>query len=173
MKTFSAMKRTNRSCVIVLLILVASGCRSSSYAQRSTPSVVSSAPMGASLDDIDARNRADIAAQLGRPVAPGPATPAEVVAMTRAGVDPRFIIGYINRSTNMNPITAADVIDLHNQGVNEQVIQAMLTPGSAYSRSEVARTMPQRVYIIEDPCWPYYYPHYGYAHSYGCGHRCY
>jgi hypothetical protein len=156
----------------MLLMLAASGCRSSSYAARGTSSAVTGAAMGTSLDDIDARNRADIGSQLGRPVAPGPATPAEVVAMTHAGVDPRFIISYINRSTNMSAVTAQDVIYLHDQGVNEQVIQAMLTPGSAYSRSEVARSMPPRVYIIEDPCWPYYYPQYGFA--YGCGAcRCY
>jgi hypothetical protein len=170
MNAFSSLKRANWPCVIVVLMLAASGCRSTSYAARSTTAAVSAAPMGTSLDDIDARNRADIGAQLGRPVAPGPATPAEVVAMTHAGVNPRFIISYINRSTSMNPITAQDVIYLHDQGVNEQVIQAMLTPGSAYSRSEVARTMPPRVYIIEDP-WAYGYPHYGFA--FGSGWQCY
>jgi hypothetical protein len=170
MNASSTMKRANCSCAIVVLMLAA-GCRSSSYAQRGTTCAVSGAAVGTSLDDIDARNRADIAAQLGRPVAPGPATPAEVAAMTQAGVDPRFIISYINRSTNISPITAQDVIYLHDQGVNEQVIQAMLTPGAAFSRSEVARTMPPRVFIIEDPWAPYYYPHYGFA--YGCGYRCY
>ena len=86
--------------------------------------------------------------------------------MTRAGVEPQFIISYINRSTSMSPITAQDVIYLHDQGVNEPVIQAMLTPVSAYSRSEVARTMPPRVLIITEPCWPYYYPRNGYACEY-------
>src|SRR6476619_5031173 len=116
MKAFLSLKRANWPCAIVLLMLAASGCRSSSYAARGTTSTVSAAPMGTSLDDIDARNRADIAAQLGRPVAPGPATPAEVVAMTHSGVEPRFIISYINRSTSMSPVTAADVIYLHDQG---------------------------------------------------------
>ena len=134
MKAFSTLERANWPCAIVVLMLAASGCHSSSYSERRTTSAVSGAAIGTSLDDIDARNRADIAAQLGRPVAPGPATPAEVVAMTHAGVDPRFIISYINRSTSMSPVTAADVIYLHDQGVNEQVIQAMLTPGAAYSR---------------------------------------
>jgi hypothetical protein len=129
--------------------------------------------VGASLEDIDARNRADIAAQLGRPVTPGPATPAEVAAMTHAGVDSRFIICYINRSIDMIPITAQDVIYLHDQGVNEQVIQAMLTPGSALSRSEVARSMPPRIMIIGDPWWPYYYPRYGCYYGCGYGYRCY
>src|SRR5215218_3190110 len=132
MNALSTMKRANWSWALAVLMLTA-GCRSSSYAQRGTPSTITSAPLGTSLDDIDARNRADIAAQLGRPVAPGPATPAEVAAMTHAGVDSRFIVSYINRSTSMSPITAQDVIYLHEQGVNEQVIQAMLTPGAACS----------------------------------------
>src|SRR5689334_16985398 len=91
-------------CLCALAALLAtSGCHSTSAA-HSAPYPTTDATMGASLDDIDARNRADIATQLGRPVAPGPATPEEVVAMTHAGVDPRFIISYINRSTEMNPV---------------------------------------------------------------------
>jgi|tagenome__1003787_1003787.scaffolds.fasta_scaffold20340233_1 hypothetical protein len=165
------MKLAEWWCAIVVTVLAMSGCRSPSGTPRGTTAPMSSAALGTSLDDIDARNRADIAAQLGRSVAPGPATPAEVVAMTHAGVDPRFIVSYINRSTMMSPISAQEVIYLHEQGVDEQVIQAMLTPGSAYSRSDVARTMPPRVYIVEDP-WAYYgYPHYGFA--YGYGYRCY
>jgi hypothetical protein len=156
--------------IIFLLMLAATGCRSTSHAARNTNPVAASVPTGTSLDDIDARNRASIASQLGRPVAPGPATPAEVIAMTRAGIDPQFIICYINRSTSMTPITAQDVIDLHNQGVNEQVIQAMLTPGAANSRAEVARAMPPRIVILEDPWWPYYYPYYGVAYGCGCYH---
>jgi hypothetical protein len=167
------------SRALVALALTALGCRASSYAQHSATSPVTSAPaavsppLGTSLDDIDARNRADIAAQLGRPVAPGPATPQEVAAMARAGIDSRFIICYINRSTNMAPITAQDVIYLHDQGVSEQVIQAMLTPGAADTRVEVARAMPRHIYVVEDPWWPYYYPYprYGYAYTYG--YRCY
>jgi hypothetical protein len=174
MTTFSTIERTAWSCAIVVVALAAHGCHSASYANRATTGAPGSPDMGASLDDIDARNRAGIAAQLGRPVAPGPATPAEVVAMTHAGVDPRFIVCYINRSTNMSAVTAQDVIYLHDQGVNEQVIQAMLTPGSAYTRSEVARSMPPQLYIVEDPWWPYYYPRYGFVYGYGCGcHRCY
>jgi hypothetical protein len=180
-----AQSRTLEAAVLQLLIvlmLAAPGCHSPRYAQRAQPSAANASvapPVATSLEDIDAQNRAFIATQLGRPVAPGPATPEEVVAMSRSGVDPQFIISYINRSTCMTPISAADVVYLHEQGVNDQVIQAMLTPGNAYSRAEVARAMPPRVYIIEDP-WAYYrypyygdpyYPHYGVA--FGYGGRCY
>jgi hypothetical protein len=161
------------------LTLAAAGCHSTSHAQYTATNPVATAPpaatpaLGTSLDDIDSRNRADIAAQLGRPVAPGPATPQEVAAMARAGIDSRFIICYINRSTNMQPINAQDVIYLHEQGVSEQVIQAMLTPGAADTRVEVARAMPRHIYIVEDPWWPYYYPYARYGYVYSSGYRCY
>lgn len=171
MNTFSTMKRASWLCAIVALILAGSGCRSAPSSPSAAAYPTTGVAVGTSLEDIDARNRADIAAQLGRPVAAGPATPAEVAAMSHAGVDSRFIICYINRSVEMNPITAQDVIYLHDQGVNEQVIQAMLTPGSALSRAEVARSMPPRIMIIGDPWWPYYYPRY--AYDYGYGYRCY
>ena len=79
----------------------------------------------------------------------------------------------INRSTNMQPISAQDVIYMHEQGVSEQVIQAMLTPGAADTRAEVAQAMPRHIYIVRDPYWPYYYPYprYGYVYSYG--YPCY
>src|SRR4051812_38939086 len=113
-KAFSTLARVNRWCAIILLMLAAAGCRATSSTASSATSTVSGAAVGTSLDDIDARNRAGIASQLGRPVAPGPATTVEVVAMTQAGVDPRFIICYINRSTSMSPITAQEVIYLHD-----------------------------------------------------------
>jgi hypothetical protein len=92
--------------------------------------------------------------------------------MSRAGIDSRFIICYVNRSIDMRPVDAQDVIYMHDQGVSEQVIQAMLTPGAAYSRAEVARAMPPRVFIVGDPWWPYYYPYPRYGFIYGGG-RCY
>lgn len=168
--------RSNRSLAITLLMIVA-GCRSSPYFQRSSAAAAPPPPaaaLGTSFEDIDARNRADIAAQLGRPVAAGPATPAEVVAMTHAGVNPRFIICYINRSIDMAPVGAQDIIYMHEQGVDEQVIQAMLTPGSGNSRAEIARSMPPRVLILTNPWWPYYYPYHPYyGAGVGFGHAFY
>src|SRR4051812_31203809 len=172
MNAFSSLMRANLLCAIIVLLFATSGCRSSAYGARGTTSAVNPAAMGTSLDDIDARNRSDIAAQLGRPVAPGPATPAEVAAMTHSGVEPRFIVGYINRSVGMQPISAQDVIYLHEQGVSPEVIQAMLTPGASYPRTDVVRVIPApRMVIVADPYWPYGCPYYGY--SFGYGGRCY
>src|SRR4051812_39734553 len=81
MNAFSRRERANCCWAVVVLMIAAGGCRSTSHAARNT-TFAAPAAMGASLEDIDARNRAVIAAQLGRPVASGPATPAEVAAMT-------------------------------------------------------------------------------------------
>jgi hypothetical protein len=126
--------------------------------------------VGTALDDIEARNRAAIAAQMGRPVAAGAATPAEVVAMSRAGVDPRLIVNYVNSSGMAQPITPQDVIYLHQQGVSADVIQSMQTPRVAQAPPVVA--IPPPPVVIEEfysapyycgpphPCY-YDYPHVG------------
>lgn len=122
--------------------------------------------IGGALDDIEARNRAEIAAQLGRPVAQGQATVGEVVAMSRAGVDPRLIVNYVNNSGVAQPVNAQDVIYLTQQGVSPDVIQAMQTPRVAQVPPRVVVPPPGPV-IIEE----YHYgrpycppPHYHYYH---------
>src|SRR5262245_9244443 len=47
---------------------------------------LSGAAVGGALDDIEARNRAEIEARLGRPMPPGAVSINDVVSMTRAGV---------------------------------------------------------------------------------------
>jgi Glycine zipper len=123
--------------------------------------------IGGALDDIEARNRAEIAAQLGRPVALGQANPEEVVAMTRAGVDPRLIVNYVNNSGLAQPPSAQDVIYLTQQGVAPEVIQAMQSPRLAQAPVLVAPPPPTPV-IIEEYHYgrPYYCPphHFDFHH---------
>jgi hypothetical protein len=188
------------SCLCIVMVSAFAGCESASYGQRGTVlgalggggigalighatghtgqgaligtgvGAVTGAAVGTTLDDIDARNRAEIAAQLGRQIDQGGATTTEVLAMTRAGVDPRLIINYVNSSGMVQPLTVQDVIYLHEQGVNADVIQAMQTPGGTYAPPHVVRIAPPRqTVIIEDNSWgsPCCYPHYHF--SYGCG----
>jgi hypothetical protein len=128
--------------------------------------------IGGALDDIEARNRAQIAATLGRPVAQGQATVGEVVAMSRAGVDPRLIVNYVNNSGMVQPVNAQDVIYLTQQGVSPDVIQAMQTPRIARAPAGVVVPPPGPV-IIEEYHYgrPYYYPpphfHYHHRHYHG------
>ena len=83
------------------------------------------------MDEAAARNRAEIAAHMGRQVAAGAATPDEVVAMTKAGVDPRMIANYVQTSGMSRPLAANDIIFLTQQGVATDVIQAMNAPPAA------------------------------------------
>jgi hypothetical protein len=123
--------------------------------------------IGGALDDIEARNRAQIAAQLGRPVAQGQATVGEVVAMSRAGVDPRLIVNYVNNSGMAQPVNAQDVIYLTQQGVSADVIQAMQSPRVAQVPPTVVAPPPGPVIIEEyryGPPYCYPPPHFHYYH---------
>jgi len=86
------------------------------------------AAVGGAIDQVREENRAAIAAQTGRPVTQGAATVPEVVAMSRAGVDPRLITNYVNSSGVAQPVSVQDVIYMSQQGVPTDVIQAMQTP---------------------------------------------
>jgi hypothetical protein len=122
--------------------------------------------IGGALDDIEARNRAQIAAQLGRPVAQGQATVGEVVAMNRAGVDPRLIVNYVNASGSAQPMSPQDVIYLTQQGVPADVIQAMQSPRVAQAPLPIAPPPPPGPVFIEEYPPPYYCPppHYHFYH---------
>jgi hypothetical protein len=123
--------------------------------------------VGTAIDNDEAKNRAVIAAQLGRPVAQGTATPDEVIAMTRAGVDQQLIINYVNSAGMAQAITAQDVIYLNGQGVSTPVIQAMQTP-----RVPVPVAAAPPVVVEEYPYGYYYDPYWHpYYHCYRPGPR--
>ncbi|MGD9635542.1 MAG: glycine zipper domain-containing protein [Pirellulales bacterium] len=124
--------------------------------------------VGGAMDDVEARNRAQIAATMGRPPATGAATAGEVVAMSRAGVDPQLIVNYINTSGVAQPASPQDVIFMTQQGVPPMVIQAMQTPRVAQAQAVVVPPPPPGPVVVEEvyygpppcfgpPCW---------------GHRC-
>lgn len=128
------------------------------------------AAVGTEMDALAAQNRAEIAAQMGRQVQAGAANVQEVIAMSRAGVDPRLIQNYVRTSGVVAPLAAADVIYLHEQGVSTDVIQVMQNPPVA-GPPMVASRPPV---IVEE----HYYgppvcarPHFGYHHGYR-GPRC-
>ncbi len=68
--------------------------------------------------------------------------------MTQAGVEPRLIINYVNTSGVAQPVTAQDVIYLHQQGVATDVIQTMQTPRVA--ERPVPVVTPAQPVIIEE-----------------------
>ncbi|MEQ8210607.1 MAG: glycine zipper domain-containing protein [Lacipirellulaceae bacterium] len=132
---------------------------------------ITGATVGDSMDQMQAENRAAIAAQLGRQVPAGAATIDEVVAMSQQGVDPRLISNYIKTSGVAAPPSAADVIYMHNNGVATDVIQTMQNPPAPQA---VAAAPAQPVIVEEHYYEPAFYgppPCYGPRHRYGYRHR--
>ena len=117
------------------------------------------AAVGSAIDDVQAQNRAEIAAQLGRQVQVGAATMEEVVAMSRSGVDPRLIQNYVRTSGMSRPVTAQDVIYLHQSGVGADVIAVMQNPPIPVAQVPmVAQAQPVYVehYYPPDYCSPHW-----------------
>ena len=128
---------------------------------------VTGAAVGGSLDEIEARNRAEIARQMGSQIRPGVVSMADVVNMNHAGVSEQLIITHIQHNGMASPVTSSDLITLKQQGVPDSVIQAMQAPPPP-QRVAVAQGPPV---IVQEHYYggPYYYgpywrPHYGYHH---------
>lgn len=128
------------------------------------------AAVGGALDDIEARNRAQIAAQMGRPVPAGLVTFDDVIAMTRAGVDEDLIVNHIRANGAARPPQAADLIMLQQNGVSKRVIAALQTPPvpppaynqGPYTQAPYGAAPPGTPVIIEEhhygPPWAYWHP---------------
>ena len=123
--------------------------------------VLSGAAIGSSIDESEARNRAIIAARLGRQLAAGAVSPEDVAAMTRAGVNEEVIINQIHAHGISRPLLAGDLIALQQQGVTPRVIEVM--------QQSLAAQAPPVAYPAYDPYGypgyyyrPYYYRPYGY-----------
>ena len=185
----------------LVLTISASGCESLSYMQRGAGlgaltgagigalighathhtaagalvgtgvGAVAGGAAGAALDNIESKKRAEAEANLDRD--PGGATTTEVLAMTRAGVDPQLIINYVNSTGMAQPLTYQDIIYLRNQGVDYRVVLAMQNCQVAGMPPGYVRAVPRRqTFIIEDDHWgPSCYPHYGISYGLGCNCR--
>ena len=124
---------------------------------------LSGAAIGGSLDEIEARNRAEIAARIGRPAPVGTVTMDDVIAMTRSGVSEDVIATYVRNHGMSHPLQASDLIMLQQQGVSPRVVQAMQAPPVQVAQPVVYREYAPGPVIVEGPgpCWgPYYRHHY-------------
>jgi len=128
---------------------------------------LSGAAIGSELDEIEAQNRAMIAAKLGREVPAGRVSFDDVIAMTRAGVDDALIINHIRAHGMVSPPGTADLISLKENHVSTAVIKAMQEPPRAPAPPPVVvrETVPPPV-IVEEY-------HYGPPVIWGppCNHR--
>jgi outer membrane lipoprotein SlyB len=117
--------------------------------------------VGGALDDIEARNRAQIAAQMGRQPGPGAVNINDVVAMSRSGVDEQLIVNHVNNNGVARPLVANDIIYLQQNGVSPRVIAAMQQP------RVIAVAPPPGAVLVSGPPpvvveQRYYGPHWGY-----------
>jgi hypothetical protein len=126
---------------------------------------VTGAAIGQGMDEVEAKNRAMIEAQLGRNVAAGSVTPGEVVAMAAAGVDEQLICNHIRAHGMATPLTSGDLISLKQQGVSPTVIEAMQTspPKQVVVREPAVQPVVVEEYHYGVPYWgppPYRYHPY-------------
>jgi hypothetical protein len=129
--------------------------------------------IGHSLDEIEAQNRAMIAAQLGREVRAGVVTIDDVVMMSQAGVDDELIITHIRANGVARVPGPHELINLKQQGVSTAVIRAMQEPPPPPRKETVVIERPApRPVIVEEyhygpPCYhpPYYRYRWQRAHS--------
>ena len=123
------------------------------------------AAVGQELDEMEARNRAMIAQQLGHQVAAGAVGIQDVVAMTQAGVNDELIVNHIRAHGVAAPLQASDLIHLQQQGVSTRVVSAMQNPPPRPARPVVVQGGPPPVVVQEyhygPPIWgpprPRYY----------------
>ena len=123
---------------------------------------LSGAAIGHGQDEIDAKNRAMIAQQLGRQVSAGAVTPNEVIAMTRAGVNEELVVNHIRTHGTAAPMQTNDLITLQQQGVSPRVIATM--------QACPPQPPPQAVYV-EQPAPPPVVLEYGWGPRYYPYHR--
>lgn len=125
---------------------------------------LSGAAVGGSLDEIEARNRAEIAAHLGRPAPPGAVSIDDVVAMSRAGVPEEVIATHVRTHGVIAPLQATDLILLQQQGVSPRVVQAMQMPPQVAGPAVYGAPPPVVVEPYAVPVYyappPYCYPRY-------------
>jgi hypothetical protein len=119
---------------------------------------VSGAAVGSALDEQDARNRAMIAQQFGRPISPNPVTVPDVINMTRSGVDEELIFNHVRTHGVAAPIQAQDVIVMQQQGVSKRVIAIMQEPPVVQPQPMVYQQAPPPVVVEE---YPYVHAYWG------------
>jgi hypothetical protein len=106
---------------------------------------------------MEARNRAEIEARLGRPVAAGGVTPDDAIAMAQAGVSEEVIVNHVRRHGIVAPLQTNDLIRLQTGGVSPRVVQAMQDSTGPQVIVRGATPPPPQI-IVEERIYPPYPP---------------
>jgi hypothetical protein len=123
------------------------------------------------MDEMEARNRAQIEQRLQRRVSAGAVTIEDVAAMRAAGVADEVIVNHIRYHGMVRELTAQDLIALQQQGLSPTVIKAMQEPPPSGRETVLVSQAPPPVvvqdYYYRDPYDPYWHPHPYYRWGYG------
>ncbi len=115
--------------------------------------------VGGELDEIEARNQAEISRQIGQAMPSGTVSVQDVIDMTRAEVDPDVIAAHVRQNGFAGPLNAQDLIFLKDQGVDPRVVQAMQSgPRPRYPGPTAPPVVVQEHYYGGPYCGPYWYP---------------
>ncbi|HWA98819.1 MAG TPA: glycine zipper domain-containing protein [Pirellulales bacterium] len=114
--------------------------------------------VGNGLDQIEARNRAQIAAQMGRQLPPGGVQVNDVIAMSQSRVDEELIVNHVRSNGMAHPLQAGELIALEQQGVSKNVILAMQSAPPRVAAPPAAVVAPGPVYYYPPPPPMPYYP---------------
>lgn len=133
---------------------------------------LSGAAIGDGMDQIEARNRAQIAAQLGREVRAGSVSVEDVVMMSQAGVDDQLIINHIRANGVTRVPGPHELVSLTQQGVSSAVVRAMQEPPAAPRRETVVIEQPVPPPVVVEE-YHYGAPCYGYPRPYRYRHPVY
>jgi hypothetical protein len=127
---------------------------------------ITGAVVGSELDTIEARNRAQIEAQLGRQIRAGAVTVEDVVTMSQAGVNEELIVNHVRANGMTQPPNTQDLIYLSQQGVGSRVVSAMQEPPRQRQPETVVvrESPPVIVHEVYGPPVYRYPPPYPYRH---------
>jgi hypothetical protein len=104
---------------------------------------------------------------------------ADILKLVRSKVSDTITLSYIRNSGRTYPLSTSEILYLHEQGVPDQVVGAMLDqrsnlaataapqPASAYVAAPQAYVQPAPVYVYPSPSYVYDYGYYNYWPYYG------
>ncbi|MHB8902569.1 MAG: glycine zipper domain-containing protein [Thermoguttaceae bacterium] len=152
------------------LIGDASGNAAAGAAIGAGVGAITGAVVGNEIDEVEARNRAQIEAQLGRQIRPGAVTVEDVVMMSQSGVQEELIVNHIRANGMVQPPNTQDLIYLSKQGVGSRAVAAMQEPPRVRQPETVVVRESRPVIVHEvygPPVYHYPPPYYGHRHCYG------
>lgn len=115
---------------------------------------LSGAVVGSELDAIEAQNRAQIEAQLGRQLREGAVTVEDVVMMSENGVSDELIVNHVRANGMRQPPNTQDLIYLSQQGVSSRVVSAMQEPPRQREPEKVVVREPSPPVVVHEVYGP-------------------